>query len=128
MRPTLILTRGLPASGKTTWARQWVACDPLTRARVNRDDLRQSLFDCDGVLSHQMERQVSTAQRAAVRALLASGSSVVVDDTNLRAKFAREWADLAVDAGADLEVMDFVDVPLSVCIERDAARIAAGGP
>lgn len=37
----LILTRGLPASGKTTWAREWVDEAPLgERVRINRDDLR----------------------------------------------------------------------------------------
>ena len=37
---TLLLTRGLPASGKTTFARAWVAESPTDRARINRDDLR----------------------------------------------------------------------------------------
>lgn len=36
----LIITRDLPASGKTTWARSWVAEDPIHRTRVNRDDIR----------------------------------------------------------------------------------------
>jgi predicted kinase len=39
----LILTRGVPASGKSTWAKAWVEEDPLNRVRVNRDNLRWTL-------------------------------------------------------------------------------------
>ena len=41
--PKLILTRGIPASGKSTWAKAWVQEDPQRRVRVNRDDLRRML-------------------------------------------------------------------------------------
>ena len=41
----LVITRGLPGSGKTTYARAWVAEDREHRARVNRDDIRQMLGD-----------------------------------------------------------------------------------
>lgn len=39
----LIITRGLPASGKSTWARQWVLEDPKHRVRINQDDIRLML-------------------------------------------------------------------------------------
>jgi predicted kinase len=124
MSALLVITRGLPASGKTTWARGWVAADGR-RVRVNRDDLRANLFGLE-VLAYAQEEAVSLAQRAAVEALLRAGHDVVVDDTHLRVKYARAWADLAARVGARFEVREFTDVPLEVCLERDAARIAAG--
>lgn len=36
----IILTRGIPASGKSTWAKQEVLKDPEHSIRINRDDLR----------------------------------------------------------------------------------------
>lgn len=113
--PILTLTRGLPASGKTTWARQQPA------VRVNRDDLRRMLFR-DVIHSRAQEEQVTTAQQAQVRALLRSGISVVVDDTNLRARYVRQWQSLASEAGASVSFKDMTDVPLSVCIARDSMR------
>ena len=36
----LIITRGLPASGKSTWAKQWVLEDTENRVRINQDDIK----------------------------------------------------------------------------------------
>lgn len=127
MKPdsTLLITRGLPASGKTTVARAWVAEDPERRARVNRDDLRAMLFDAEGVLPWGQEEVVSTAQQRAVRALLKRGISVIVDDTNLRMKYARNWATLAYEMGAEFEVVDLL-TDVDECVQRDQQRAERG--
>lgn len=117
----LVICRGLPASGKTTRARQWVAANPEGRARVNRDDLRAMLHD--GVyLGHGTERQVVKARNQAVETLLRARISVVSDDTNLPQKVARELADLGRQCGATIEVWDMTDVPYAECVRRDLAR------
>ncbi len=87
--PTLIITIGLPGSGKSTWAKAWVGEDPARRARVNRDDLRAMLHG-GRVGTAWQERQVTLAQHAAVRALLLHGFEVMVDDTNLVAKHRQQ--------------------------------------
>jgi predicted kinase len=120
----LVITRGLPASGKTTWARAWVSEDPW-RLRVNRDDLRLMAIG-RSVLPGRLEDSVTIAQHAAAEALLRAGHGVVVDDTNLRLRHARAWAEVAARAGARFGVRDFTDIPLEVCLARDAARAASG--
>lgn len=117
---TLHITRGLPASGKTTWAKAWVAEDPASRARVNRDDFRAMMYDQPDYTWPQ-ESAVTEASRNAARALLAAGRDVVADDMNLRPKYVREWVRFAAANGAGVEVTEF---PISVeeSIERDALR------
>ena len=121
MMPTLIITVGLPGSGKSTWARQWVAENPHWRARVNRDDLRDMLHGGRKGTAWQ-ERQVTLAQHAAVRALLERGYEVVVDDTNLVASHRRELLAIARECGAKVVIRRFDDIPVETCIARDARR------
>jgi len=121
----LRITRGYPASGKTTYARAWVAKDPEHRVRVNRDDLRWNLYGRYTGLNNGQEWTVTKAQRGAVKNLLTAGQSVIVDDTNLRLKFARAWADLAQSLGVDFKVVDS-EVPADVCELWDMTRFTKG--
>jgi predicted kinase len=118
----LILTRGIPASGKTTWAKEWVAFDPEKRARVNRDDLRAQLFGLDGKLTPAQEQAVTVAQKAAVSSLLAGGYDVVVDDTNLVNRFVKDWFKVTTN----IEFEDF-EVPRAMAIVRDRDRARTVG-
>ncbi|MFI1699080.1 MULTISPECIES: phosphatase domain-containing protein [Streptomyces] len=124
--PTLHFTRGLPASGKTTWARAWTAEDRGGRARVNRDDLR-AMLDNGEHIKGVTEKRVMAVRDAAILELLRRGYDVVCDDTNLPQRVARDLARLADRAGAELRVHDFTQVPLDTCIERDAVRKASVG-
>jgi predicted kinase len=113
----LLITRGLPGSGKTTFAR---TLQPRV-TRVSRDDLRIMLHGRI-MLTNWAEAQVTAVQREMVETLLRRGADVIVDDTNLRGKAVREWGKLAERCGAAFEVHDFTDVPLDECIRRDGDR------
>lgn len=127
VRPTLVICRGIPASGKTTWALAWIERAPIQRARVNRDDLRQQLFRLDaGQLTRDQENTVTKVQRHNILCLLKAGYDVVSDDTNLRASTVRGLAAVAKVAGARIAFQDFNPDPL-LCIERDLKRSSAGG-
>lgn len=124
--PKLIITRGLPASGKTTRAKAWVGDDPEHRARINRDDLRamvhQSVFVPQSDGRPGTERAITTARDAAITALLKRGLDIVNDDTNLPSRVARDLRRLAQLTGADFEVWDLTDVAYEECLRRNATR------
>lgn len=118
---TLTATRGLPGSGKTSWAlAQLAAAEPGQLARLNRDDLRQMLHN-QAPHTPLTEQQVTLAQHAGIEQLLRAGVSVIVDDTNLRARHLRTLAELAWRCGAEFVVRDF-DTPLEQCLRRDQQR------
>jgi len=122
--PELIVTVGLPGSGKSTHVRHLLAtqlADGVRAARVNRDALRDQIHP-GMYLGNETEKAVTAAQHAQINALLSEGYHVYVDDTNLRARHLRALRDLAAVAGAEFQVIDFTDVPLDTCIERDALR------
>lgn len=117
----LIMTRGLPASGKTTWATAWVASDPAGRARVNRDDLRLMLH-AGRFLGSDTENQIIAAQDVVIARLLRLGVDVVCDDTNLTPAALERMTGHAMEAGAELRIRCFLNVRLEVCIERNRHR------
>lgn len=123
-RPTLYVMVGLPASGKTTMARQMLADAPLgSMAGVNRDDLRRMALPTG---YHRpvgdAEEAISVMHRVAVRELLTAGYDVVCDDTNLRPEYQDRLRELGEQAGARVVTVSFADVPVETCVERDAQR------
>lgn len=117
MKLKLILTKGIPGSGKSTWAKKWVEEDPINRIRVNRDDLRR-MFGPYWI--PEREDFTSIVENSIIQEALENGKSVVVDATNL--KYPNRWKTLAAITNAEYLFQDFTDVPLELCIERDKSR------
>lgn len=124
---TLTITRGLPGSGKTTYAKRWVSEDATRRSRVNRDDLREVLHGGAHNYDRPLEQAVTWAHQGAVRTLLMSGRDVICDDMNLQNRQVKEWMKLAAEVGAEFEVVDFTNVHPNDCVKRDRDRRDAGG-
>lgn len=119
---TVTILKGLPASGKSTWAREQVLAKPGSVKRVNKDELRQML-DC-GHWSKSNEKFVLNLRDSIIADALIDGKHVIVDDTNLDPKHEETIRSIA-KAGRDIKVIindSFLQVPIDVCIERDAAR------
>ena len=116
----LIICRGIPASGKTFWAKQWVLEDPEHRVRINQDDIRLMLGK---YWVPSREELVQHIQKEALIEALDRGYDIVVDNTNLNKKVLNFYRALVIDHGNHaIEYKDFFDTPLSVCIERDKNR------
>jgi predicted kinase len=118
---TLVTLRGLPASGKSTYARAWVQESPDTRAEVNRDAIRLMLGGY--VLgSSAQEKMVTRVQHKAIRDLLIAGIDVISSDTNLALRYVNDLYKIARAAGAEVYVIDMTDVPVETCVVRNAQR------
>lgn len=128
----IILTRGLPASGKSTWAKDQVAKSNGKIKRVNKDDLRD-MIDA-GIWSKMNEQQILAARDSLVNTFLGMHvDTVIVDDTNFEDKHFAAMKGIAdlfktfADREISVEYKDFLDVSLDECIERDSKRIKPVG-
>ena len=123
--PKLIMTKGLPASGKTTWAKEQVRKGNGRVKRVNKDDLRAMLDN--GEWSKENEKLILNIRDLIIVECLAAGQDVIVDDTNLVPKHETHIRELTASFKPEFEIKDFTDVPLSVCLLRDGERANSVG-
>lgn len=123
----LIMLKGLPASGKSTWAKNLVELDP-TFVRVNKDDIRAELIG-DGKWTKAKEKElVIPTRNRRIQEALAKGNNVVVDDTNLEPIHEKTLSHMCEIMGVAFEKKVF-PITVEEAIERDAFRGAASvGP
>ena len=113
---TLIILQGLPASGKSTKARE--LSQPGKNVRINRDLLREMLHFG---FSLKEEDTVKKAEAIMIKYFLNKGYDVIVDDTNLKDKTLKWLYKMAAECDSDVEFVK-IDTPLEECIRRDAMR------
>jgi predicted kinase len=122
MTQEIIMTRGVPASGKTTWAREFVK-ENSNYVNLNRDDFRAMLYGSDYKFSRAREATVTIAQRGAAVAALTEGKSVIISDTNLSKSVQDSWWRVALPFGASIKVTyKNFDCELDVALKRNAMR------
>ena len=110
----VVLSIGLPGSGKSTWFKRHNIL-PLSS-----DMVRILLFD--DVTEQRYQDLVFSTLRSMLRArLLAKRPWNYVDATNLSPHERRSWIKLANDFGYEAHAV-FFDVPPEVCIERNQRR------
>ena len=120
----LIMLKGLPGSGKSTWAREQVRNSQGAIKRVNKDDLRAMLDD--GIHSKGREQFILKIRDAIISSTLLAGHSVIVDDTNFAPKHEINLRNIATSLKVPFEV-EFFDTPIEECIKRDLARPVSVG-
>ena len=123
----IILCMGISGSGKTTWAKEWVAEKPEKRIRLNYDDIRSML----GVywVPGKREQLVKDIFAYSLNQAMSTGYDIVIDNmSNLNPKHQKEYKEYINEYNSfnednkyELEYKWF-DTPVEVCIERDSKR------
>lgn len=119
--PTVVLTVGLPGSGKSYWTQGQVDINPDAWRVVSKDDIRER----HGLPFGTDEANVMHLSLQAVAIYVAHGFDVVYDGVNLAPKTRRRVIETALDAGATYRFKVFTDVPLATCLERNRLRMGA---
>lgn len=116
--PKIIFLKGLPASGKSTWAKDQIANGNYMR--ISKDDIRNNML---GPWNNRKEKHVVRIRNELIRLGVKLGKNVIIDDTNLNPTHERTIKNLAKELGADFEVNDsFLEVSPEECIKRDLER------
>lgn len=131
----VIVCRGIPASGKSTWA-HWHLQTYQNFVRINKDSLREMMYGDSWTV--KQERFIIRARDALLEQFLLLGKSVIIDDTNFRSFHIERIKQLAEHCEKQLnfqsaevhkilvEIKDF-EIDLETAIERDLKRARSVG-
>lgn len=112
----LLILQGIPASGKSTFARKWVEENPKTRVVVNRDSIRRML---GAYWVPSREKLVDRIEEYMIKEALLQEYDVCVDATNLNPKTTKKLEQI----GKDSEIIFYEFwIDLEEAIDRDSKR------
>ena len=126
--PKIILTQGIPGSGKSTWAKKWVEEDPIHRVRWNNDDCRKM---CGPYWIPEREDFISEIREKFLNEAMQEHKDIVIDDMNLNQKTINYYEDLIdnfntfnIHKKEHMYTKEYKLFNISVeeCIRRDALR------
>ena len=115
--PKLLILQGVPASGKSTFARQ-LAHKDKSYVIVNRDSIRNSKGDY-WVPSH--EDYVTSIEEFSIKNALGRGYNVIVDATNLNPITINKWKVISEEFNAEIEFKMF-EISFEDAVARDKLR------
>lgn len=115
----VILMKGLPASGKSTFAKALIDEKPNSYKRISKDDLREMLDNSHW--SKDAEKMILDVRDMLILKAIENRKHVIVDDTNLAPKHEQHIREL-VKGIAEVKIQDFTDVDIDECIRRDLLR------
>jgi predicted kinase len=121
----ILLLKGLPACGKSTYAKKLV--EQGSHVRVNKDDLRSMLHN--SIYSESNEKFVLSVRDFAVEECLKKNLSVVVDDTNFDGQHFKRMCIIAEKFYKDIVVREkYFPIDLTVAHERNEQRVVGKVP
>lgn len=122
----VIILMGLPASGKTTWAKKLQSDNPGMYKRINKDALREML-DCEQ-WSAKNEKMIVGYRNDMCYMSMLSGYNVIIDDTNFHPSHIKNITQVVDDYNElhpgepyTIEIQRF-DISVEEAIERDSKR------
>lgn len=115
---TVTLCYGLPASGKSTWAKEEVKLSEGKIVRVNMDDIRAMLAL---PYSKDAEAVALKVQDQAILSAIKAGKDVIVDNTHIEQNMPKRIKQL-FDGDVLFKVKDFTSISVATCVSRDEVR------
>lgn len=113
----ILVLQGVPASGKSTFARSLVLKDK-SYVIVSRDAIREARGDY-WIPEH--EDYISDIEEFEIRSAIKHNLNPIIDATNLNPKTIAKWKNLAEELNVNIEFKMF-EIDFATALERDSKR------
>jgi predicted kinase len=111
--------KGLQASGKSTFAKDLLDKYPNVYVRVNKDDLRKTLYNDN--FSKPNEKLINYIEESIIKDAVKNGKKIIWDNTHLESKHEDRMRELEKNLDIKFVVKEF-KVTLEEAIKRNIAR------
>lgn len=128
----IIICVGIPGSGKTTFAKKWVAEDPKNRIRFNGEDILNSMTsniyvkDIYGYIKYELCENI-------FKYAIENNKSIILDNTHIDTDYLR-YIYYMINKNIYYKIdeycviiKDFTNIDPEICIERDSKRVKPVG-
>lgn len=117
----IILTKGIQASGKSTWARQEVLKNPNEWIRINNDLLRE-MFN-SSYYSLDNESFLLKTRNLLIKEAIKNNKNIIIDNLNFDKKHFNDVVKIAKTSSKDVKISEkCFYIELEEAIERDSKR------
>lgn len=110
----LIILQGPPASGKSTWTKEYMVSHADSTVVVSRDAIRHSF----GEYNMNHEAEVTALEESQTIDAMEQNKDIINDATNLNPKYLPKWEKLAEKYGYEIEYKKFY-IPFKEAVKRD---------
>lgn len=117
------MMKGLQASWKSTWAKEYVKNTPKS-VRINNDDLRASFYGRE--FNKEDETMITITRNKLIESYLYCWFTIIVDNTNLNPIHEATYMELALSNNIPFEIKEFA-IDVDDCIARDSNRATPVG-
>jgi predicted kinase len=114
----IILTIGLPGSGKSTYVNNNVIRTRSGHQILCLDDMRLAMGD---IFNRKIENIIIAMHDIMARAFMERELNMVVDSTNISKKVVECWRELADEYGYNMRGI-FFDIPIEECMRRKCGK------
>jgi predicted kinase len=123
----IVLVCGLPAAGKSHFARKFFA--DSGRKRVNRKEIRRLLYEMtsfgnkwsESMFSHVDENLVKHTERKLIEHLLVNNEKILVDNTCITAASRKIYVSIAGRFKKSIAII-LLNTPVLLCLERNKGK------
>jgi len=114
----VIITRGLPASGKSTWVREFLRDNGEYR-RWNNDDFNMMVTGQS--FGRMTAQEIANHRRAFISNVTSLGLPLILDNTNLNPYTVDEFHEETANPDYEVEIKEF-RTSLEECLRRNERR------